>query len=94
MRSNDHQIKKALVAFTVEKTLLDMGKPVLDAVSKKLLDDYRCYLPDCYDHPEYLKRILSELFGNAHVAIVNSIKNDLDEFSQQAPIHQFIVALS
>jgi hypothetical protein len=94
MGTDDYQLKKALVAFTIEKTLLDMGQPILEIVTKKLTDDYGCYLPDCYDHPEYLKRVLSDLFGNSHTAIINSIKSALDEFSQQGPIHRFIAALA
>lgn len=93
MDATDIQIKKALVAFAIEKALLDMGEPIFEKVAKMLKDDYNCYIPDCYDHPEYLKRVLSDLYGNAHIPIVNSIKNSLHEFSQQGPINQFISIL-
>ena len=93
MNATDTQIKKALVAFAVEKTLIDMGGPVFDKVAKTLKDDYGCYIPDCYDHPEYLKRVLLDLYGNAHTAIIHSIKNSLQEFSHQEPIGRFISVL-
>jgi hypothetical protein len=93
MDATDTQIKKALVAFAIEKALIEMGEPVFDKVAKTLRDDYHCYIPDCYDHPEYLKRILSDLYGNAHVAITNSIKNSLREFSKQESISKFISVL-
>jgi len=59
MDATEAQIKKALVAFAVEKTLLPLGEPVYQKVAKTLKDDYACFIPDCYDHPEYLKRILA-----------------------------------
>ena len=93
MDATDGQIKKALVAFAIEKALINMGDPVFEKVTKTLKDDYNCYIPDCYDHPEYLKRILSDLYGNAHIAIIVSIKNSLQEFSQHEPIHKFISLL-
>lgn len=89
----DTQIKKALVTFAIEKALLDMGEPVFQKVVKTLKDDYHCYIPDCYDHPEYLKRILSDLYGNAHEAIINSIKSSLQDFSHQSQIQKFVAAL-
>lgn len=89
----DIQIKKALVAFAIEKALLDMGEPVFQKIAKTLKDDYNCYIPDCYDHPEYLKRILSDLYGNAHTTIINSIKTSLQEFSHQEQIQKFVSAL-
>jgi hypothetical protein len=93
MDVTDTQIKKALVSFAVEKALLDMGEPVFQKVTKILKDDYNCYVPDCYEHPEFLKRILSDLYGNAHVAIINSIKISLQDFSHQESIQKFVYAL-
>ena len=93
VETTDTQVKKALVAFAIEKALLDMGEPVLEKVTKTLKSDYGCYIPDCYDHPEYLKRILSDLYGNAHTAIIASIKESLRDFSHQSPIQRFVCAL-
>jgi hypothetical protein len=89
----DIQIKKALVAFAIEKALLEMGEPVFQKVAKTLKDDYNCYIPDCYEHPEYLKRILSDLYGNANSAILSSIKSSLSDFSHQEPIQKFVSAI-
>ncbi|CAE6497121.1 MAG: hypothetical protein QXE84_04150 [Candidatus Nitrosotenuis sp.] len=93
MDIDDVQIKKALVAFTIEKALLEMGEPVFQKVTEILKNDYNCYVPDCYDHPEYLKRVLADLYGNAHTAIISSIKENLREFSHQTPVQKFLVAL-
>ncbi|MGQ0605716.1 MAG: hypothetical protein ACT4OD_02015 [Candidatus Nitrosotenuis sp.] len=93
MDATDKEIKKALVAFIIEKSLLDVGEPVYQKVVKTLHDDYDCYIPDCYENPEYLKRILSDLYGNAHMTIINSIKSDLAEFSKQGQIQKFVLAI-
>lgn len=93
MDATDVQIKKALVAFAIEKALLNMGEPVYQKVAKVLKDDYNCFIPDCYENPEYLNRVLADLFGNAHAAIIDSIKSDLHEFSSQGPVRQFVLAL-
>lgn len=94
MDATDLQIKKALVSFAIEKSLLEMGEPVFHKVAKTLKDDYNCYIPDCYEHPEYLKRVLADLYGNAHMSIINSIKSDLSEFSNQGPVKTFLLALN
>ncbi|WP_100181854.1 hypothetical protein [Candidatus Nitrosotenuis aquarius] len=93
MDATEIQIKKALVAFSIEKTLLNLGEPVYQKVTKTLKDDYGCFIPDCYEHPEYLKRILADIYGNAHMTIIDSIKSDLEEFSTQGPIQKFVLAL-
>lgn len=93
MDVNDVQIKKALVAFSIEKALLEMGEPIFQKVTSALKNDYNCYVPDCYEHPEYLKRILSDLYGNAHIAIISSIKESLKEFSHQPQVQKFLIAL-
>lgn len=93
MDVTESEIKKALVAFAIEKTLLGLGEPVYQKVTKILKNDYNCYLPDCYDHPEYLKRILLDLYGDAHMTIINSITSDLAEFSTHGPVQKFVLAL-
>ena len=93
MDATDSQIKKALVAFAIEKALLDMGEPVFEKVSKTLKDDYNCYIPDCFEHPDYLKRVLSDLYGTAHQAIIETIKENLDEFSNQPQVNKFLTVL-
>ena len=90
----DDQIKKALVALAIEQTLLEFGPPALEKVSNKLFEYYHCYIPDCYTKPEYLNRVLKELFGNSHTVIVQSIRRRLDEMSSQDSIKNFLVKLS
>ncbi|MGI0027321.1 MAG: hypothetical protein ACREAD_05715, partial [Nitrosopumilaceae archaeon] len=78
MNFDQEQLRKAMVSLAVEKVLLGIGKPVYEKVIKQLSNDYNCYLPECYEHPEYLNTVLKKIFGNAHVTIVDSIKNELN----------------
>ena len=90
IEATDAQIKKALISITIEQVLLEMGGSVLDAFTKKLYKNYNCYLPDCYDHPEYLSQILKEMYGNSSKTVVFEIMDSLKGFSDQKPIENFI----
>lgn len=91
---DDRDVKKALVTVTIEKALLDYGKPALEKVIRILNKEYHCYLPDCYEHPEYLAKILKELYGNASKVIIESILRQLEEFNSQKPIEKFLTVIS
>ena len=93
LEATDTQIKKALVTISVEQALLEMGTPVLDEVTRALYSNYNCYIPDCLDHPDYLKSVLKDLYGNGYSNIVSSIHKHLDEFATQKPIEEFLIAI-
>ena len=86
-------VRKALVSLAVEKALFEIGKPVYEKVIETLYKEYHCYLPDCYDHPEYLNEILNKLYGGVHDVIVKSIKKQLDEFSNHRHIARFLLVV-
>ncbi len=90
----NNDVYKALTILAIEKTLLDFGKPMYDKVIEMLKKDYNCYLTDCYDHPEYLSAVLKKLFGNSHVALVASIKKQLEEFLYKDSVGRFIEVIS
>jgi hypothetical protein len=87
-------VYKALTTVVIEKTLIEIGKPVYDKVIKMINSEYHCYLTDCYEHPEYLKKTLEKLYGNAHSAIVRSIQEQLEQFSFQEDISLFIKTIN
>ena len=76
------------------KTLLDIGKPIYDKVISMLNKNYHCYLTDCYEHPEYLNRVLKKIFGDSYISIVEAIKKELDVQIMEKPIEIFIRAIS
>ena len=91
----DHnQLRKAMICLAVEKALLEIGNPIYEKTIKQLSKDYNCYLPDCYEHPEYLNKVLKKIFGNAHITIVDAIKNELNECLTEKPIWVFVTAIS
>ena len=88
---NADNAKKALVTLAIEQTLLQMGGvTLLDKISNLLFKEYKSYIPDCYEHPEYLNKILKKLFGNSYTDIVQSIRKELDDFANQKPISNFL----
>jgi hypothetical protein len=91
---DQNQLRKAMVSLAVEKVLLGIGQPIYEKTIKQLSKDYNCYLPECYEHPEYLNKVLKKIFGNAHMAIVDAIKNELNEYMIGKPIEVFITAIS
>ena len=88
------EISKALLTLAIEETLTNMGKPVLDEVARRLFTNYKCYIPDCHEHPEYLKNVLKELYGNYYNTVVESIMKNLGEFTTKKSITNFLTVIS
>jgi hypothetical protein len=80
--------------LAIEQTLLEYGPPALEKVSNKLFEDYHCYVPDCYNNPQYLNKVLKDLFGNSHAVIVESIRRRLEKMTMQDLIKDFLANLS
>ena len=94
MNLDNEQLRKALVSLSVERTLLKIGQPVYEKVIKQLSREYNCYLPDCYEHPEYLNKVLKKIFGNSYITIVEEIKKELNNNLTEKPIEIFIHMIS
>ena len=92
--TKSNHVKKALVSLAIETMLLEIGKPTYDEVIHKLFKVYKCFIPDCYDHPEYLKKILQDLYGSSSTVIIESIKKQLEEFETQKGVDVFIAGIS
>ena len=75
--TNGDLVDKALVWLAIESALFKIGGPIYQKVVDDLYEKYHCYIPDCYEHPEYLNEILKGLYGNAHDVIVKSINKQL-----------------
>lgn len=92
--NGNHAITQAKVASAIEKTLLRIGSPVHEKVIQKLYEDYHCHLFDCYEKPEYLNKVIKEIFGDNYMAVVESIKTDLKETSEQKSFLDFLTVIS
>ena len=85
---------KVLIITAIEKSLLEIGKPDLNKVKQRLMDDYNRTLADCYDEPEFLARILKDIYGKAHVTIVDSIKKNLESMMSLEPVKKFVEVIT
>jgi hypothetical protein len=85
---------KVIIVSAIEKALLEIGKPDLIKVKQRLLEDYKRTLGDCYEEPEFLNRILKDLYGQSHVTIVESIKVNLNEMSSLQPVAKFLEVIA
>jgi hypothetical protein len=92
--NKNHIIKKSLISLSIEDALRRIGDPTYERVIQKLYEDYHCYLPDCYEYPEYLNKVLKELFGNNSKDIVEAIKASLKDLAEQKPVTDFLTAIS
>lgn len=88
-----NELERVLVRLYIEKTLLEKGVVVYDSVCEHLYKNYKCYLEDCYEHPEYLVSALKEICRDESVDIILSIQNDLIEFHGYKRITMFLDAL-
>jgi len=86
-------VYKSVVTVSVEKALLEIGKFELDSVVYRLKENYNCEISDCLDHPEYLKEILCELFGNSHEVVLKSINESFKKTSMEPPLVNFLTVL-
>lgn len=87
---HDQQAYRELVQVAVEHALLDMGPPELARVKIKLKENFGITTEAVFDHPEYLKTVLYELFGNASSDIVYTMRRVFDKSINEEPIQKFI----
>jgi hypothetical protein len=94
MSENMVHVHRALVTLSIEQNLLSIGRPVYDQVVERLERKYHCYLPNCYDHPEYLRDVLYDLFGDSGRLMAQSITKQVDEFKETKKTKNFIYVMS
>lgn len=87
-------MQKTMVTLTIKNALLELGTHEFDTVLTMLQKDFNCTLEDCYEHPEYLKQVLQDLFGDSYQDILNSLKMNMKEISLQKSTKNFIKELS
>ncbi len=85
------QMKKALVCFTIEQTLLEIGgMRMLSAVNKVLEQKYQCKIVDCYENPQFFHETIKYLFQDLHTNIIKKINDRLEDFIYPEQILEFI----
>jgi hypothetical protein len=55
--------------------LIDLGIQDFEKIRQKVYEYYGCTIAACYNNPEYLKRVLEELYGNKSGEIIKTINS-------------------
>lgn len=72
----DRRLEKIIILAIVD-TLLKIGKGTLDSVQSRLSQEYKCSIQDCYEHPEYIDKVLRDMFGPAYHEIILDVNKYL-----------------
>jgi len=80
--------KVALISY-VELVLMRKGDVNYHRVLAKLGALYGCKITDCYDHPEYLKTVLKDVYQEEYHSVVSQIRSYLGELEDDPEIIDF-----
>jgi len=80
--------------MAVYLTLLDLGMSDFERIRKKIYDYYGRNISDCFNHPEYLKTVLEELYGDKSKEIIFSIEKNLGKEVKSAWTDDFVEKLN
>ncbi len=90
MRDNN---LKALVAISIEVVLMRTNGPQYFSVLAGLERDYECKIADCFEHPEYLKNVLKNVYGESYSKILDDLEAELGEITSEKEIQDFLSVL-
>ena len=84
---------RELVEVAVEHALISMGTLELKKVKTMLKEMYGITLAESLDHPEYLKSILCDLFGNAYQDIIDTIYTVIENEKEEKILKDFLYVM-
>lgn len=90
MQSNN---LKALVAISIEVVLMRTSGPQYFLTLSRLERDYECKIADCFEHPEYLKSVLKDVYEKSYVQILDDLEDELGELVSEKEIKDFLNVL-
>ena len=93
LNSQGYQLKKEVVVYVLNKTLLGSGMEVYDMVNRSLYEKYRCDISDCFEKPEYLADVLRFVFDGSYHIVAESLAKNLERFTEEAGIKEFLEIL-
>jgi len=88
--AQDINMYRDFVSISIENALSKIGTPLADEVSIRLNATYNCNFGDCLEHPEYLNKILKEIFGESYLKVVKLINQQLVDMAFDKPIESFL----
>lgn len=72
----DRRLEKIIILAIVD-TLLKISKGTLDSVQSRLNQEYKCSIQDCYEHPEYMDKVLKDMFGPVYHDVILDVNKHL-----------------
>jgi hypothetical protein len=82
-----------MVALSIEVVLMRKGGPQYHLVLARLERDFDCKIYDCFEHPEYLKEVLQQVYGTEYRNIIENLQVELGSLFQKKRVTDFINAL-
>ncbi len=92
MDSHSEPYRLAVISY-VEVVLMRRGNANYHLVLAKLGSLYDCKIGDCYDHPQYLKTVLREVYGDEYSSVISQIKSYLGDLTDVQEIVAFFKTL-
>lgn len=84
---------KALVAISIEVVLMRTNGPQYFSVLARLERDHGCKIADCFEHPEYLKNVLKDVYENSYGKVLDDLESELGEITSKKEIQDFLNVL-
>ena len=78
MQDKEEEDKIAFMTC-VELVLMKRGDTKHNLVMAKLKSLYDADIMDCFEHPEYLRTVLKQVFKDEYTAILNEVKLELEK---------------
>jgi len=88
------QMKRTMVTLAIKNTFLELGLEEFDKIVLMLQKDYNSTLEDCYDSPEFLKKVLQDLLGDSYKDVLSSLKENIKNISSHKSTENFLDILS
>jgi len=94
MHGDMYNARNALVMSAIENTLLDIGTDVYEKVTTTIENQFHAVLSDCFEHPEYLKKTLDDLFGESARVIILAISRKVEDHAYEKDIEHFVTIIN
>ena len=78
-----------VVGVIIEKVLMDISV-TMHSKMIGILGDYNMTFSDCYRKPDVLNFALKEIFGNAYMAPVEKMRNELMGLDEDEKVNAFL----
>jgi hypothetical protein len=84
---------KPVVTISVEVVLMRKGGPQYQLVLARLERDYECKIFDCFEHPQHLRAVLKDVYGDDYPDIIEKIELELGESAGEKEVADFLSVL-